>query len=512
MLAMMMTSGQSEPLASGSPEGFILPEISRRCFLRATAAGVLSLGALPTLAERLATLRSEALAIAPRTKMRLGKVYLGNPHSGWPSSTVNLEADRQRLEAELARIGPALTDFEFVDAGLVSKDEELPAAREKLKGVEGILAMHLSMGVVGRIKGLLELNAPLVLFTQPYTGHEWHTVAGMQREGKRIEVVPSSDIQDLVAALRPFRAMHRLQETRVLHVNLGDADAAYAKAIREKFGTEILSLKLPELESAYKAVNEAEAQADAKRWRRDARKIVEPTHEDILRGSRMYVAMKNLMRQYQAAAITMNCLGMGLIQREMGYPCLGFVRLNNMGLAGVCEADLKSTLTQLIFTYMEGVPGFVTDPVFDLATSSIIHAHCVAATQMEGPDHAPAPYLIRSHLEDGQGASLQVQLPVGRKVSMARLIGPDLLLFSTGDATDSPLVDRGCRTKLTMRVNHIEKFLENWSCGLHRVVFYGDHSRDVRRFCRLKSIRLVEEGVEDLKNIPGLEWETRIHA
>jgi L-fucose isomerase-like protein len=200
------------------------------------------------------------------------------------------------------------------------------------------------------------------------------------------------------------------------------------------------------------------------------------------------------------------------MDRGMAYPCLGFVRLNNMGMAGVCEADLKSTMTQLIFTYLAGVPGFVTDPVFDYSNSTIIHAHCVAATQMEGPGTKTSKYHIRSHLEDGRGVSLMVKMPINRPVSMARLIGTDTMLFSTGEAVDSPFVDRGCRTKLTMKVKNIEKFLEQWSCGLHRVVFYGDHERDIRRYCRFAQLRLLQEGVDDLHKVEGLEWEPYVHA
>jgi L-fucose isomerase-like protein len=203
---------------------------------------------------------------------------------------------------------------------------------------------------------------------------------------------------------------------------------------------------------------------------------------------------------------------MGLIDRGMGYPCLGFARLNNVLLAGVCEADLKSTMTQLIFTYLVGRTGFVTDPMFDLSNNTIIHAHCVAATQMEGPDKPAAPYHIRSHREDDKGVSLQVRMPVGQKISMARLIGTDIMLFSTGDAIDSPFVERGCHSKLTMRVENPERFLQNWSCGLHRVIFYGDHTRDLSRFCRFMKIRMLREGIDDLQNVQGLEWETRVHA
>lgn len=427
-------------------------------------------------------------------------------------ASVDLQAEMKRVEAEFSRLSSALADIEFVEVGLVNTAEAAAEAAAKLKGVDGILAIHLTLGTGPEIKALLDSGAPLVLFTTPYSGHEWHIVAGMQREGKRIEVVPSSRYEDLVMAVRPFRAIRRLREARILHISQREADAAYVGAVREKFGTEIRSLNLADLQKAYQGADAQAAAEDAERWQREAARVVEPTPEEILKSSRMYIALRDLLREHQASAVTMNCLGMSLVDRGMGYPCLGFVRLNNTGSCGVCEADLKSTMTQLIFSYLVGKPGFVTDPMFDLSKSAIIHAHCVAATQMEGPQRAPSPYLIRSHLEDGKGVSLQVQLPIGQKVSMARLIGTDLMLFATGDAVDSPMEERGCRTKLTMKVEAPERMLENWSCGLHRVVFYGDHTADLRRFCRFAQIRLLREGVDDLRGVPGLEWETNVHA
>jgi L-fucose isomerase-like protein len=350
------------------------------------------------------------------------------------------------------------------------------------------------------------------VFFPPYSGHEWHTVASFQKQGKRIEAVPSSDFADLAAAIRPYRAMHHLRESRVLHLSQNQADPAYVKAIQDKFGTTILSLYPKDLKEAYDQADRTEAEADADRWIRGAEKVVEPSRDEVVKASRMYLAMRAMLAAHEASVLTMNCLGMNLVGQGMGYPCLGFVRLNNAGLGGVCEADLKSSMTHLLFSHLVGRPGFVTDPVFDVATNSIIHAHCVAATKMEGPGGPEAPYVIRSHLEDGLGVSLQVRLPTGGKVTMARLIGTDKLLYSTGDAVDSPFVERACRTKLTMRVQNIDHFLENWSSGLHRVVFYGDHTRDVRRFCRFMNIQLLDEGRDDLRQVPGLEWEPHVHA
>jgi hypothetical protein len=466
----------------------MIPDLSRRCFLKSAATGVLSSSVFLGLVERLAA--AAPADFPPRqSKVRIGKMYVGNPHPGWPSHTVDLAAEVKTFEAELEKLAPGLADVEFVDCGLVRTGEELARAKEQFKDTSGIL-----------------------VFALPYTGHEWHTIASWQRQGKPVQVYPTSRHSDVLQAIRPFRTIHRLKEAKVLHVSQAEANAEYCGAIKSKFGTEIVSLKFEDLRKACEEADRSEAMADARRWIREATRVVEPRKEEIEKSSIMYIAMRDLMAQHQSCLVTMNCLGMGLMDHGLGYPCLGFVRFNNMGLGGVCEADLKSSMTHLIFSYLVGRPGFVTDPVFDLSNSSIIHAHCVAATQMEGQEGEVAPYDIRSHLEDGRGVSLMVKMPVNKPLTMARLIGSDTMLYSTGEAVDSPFEEWGCRSKLTMKVQNVDKFLENWSCGLHRVVFYGDHTRDLKSYCRFAGIRLLQEGVDDLKNEKALEWEPHVHA
>lgn len=482
---------------------------SRRCFIKTTAAGILSSGVLLEMAQRLAA--NQCCDIA-RPKIKIAKIYMGHERPGWPSHQVDLKADMLAFERELAKLSSQLADVEFIEAGLVSSAEQLNAAKEKIRGAAGILAIHLTMGIGGYLQSLFATNLPIVLFSLPYSGHEWHTIASWQKQGKLIEVFPTSRHTDVLTAIRPFRAIQRLSEAKVLHISQHSPDASYCKALKEKFGTEIIGLGFRELQQAYDDADRSEAMADMRQWVKEAKKIIEPTRDDILKSSVMYIAMRDLLRQHQAEAVTMNCLGMGLMEHGMGYPCLGFVRFNNMGLGGVCEADIKSTMTHLIFRHLVGRPGFVTDPVLDFSNGTIIHAHCVAATRMEGPSSPAAPYHIRTHLEDGKGVSLMVKLPTDKPLTMARLLGTDKMLFSTGTAVGSPFVDRGCRTKLTMKVDNIEKFLENWSSGLHRVVFYGDHTRDIRSYCRFNQIQLLNEGKDDLQNVPGLEWEPHVHA
>ena len=257
-------------------------DISRRVFWRARA-GAASLSILGAMTERAL---AENISPAPG-KVRIGKVYFGVPHPGWPMATVDVEAERKRVEAELTRLQPALSDVEFIDCGLVVGDADLARAKEKLQAADGILFLQLTMGANSFVRPR-KLNVPTVLFAEPFCGHEWNTIAGaLQRQGKRVDCWASSTFDDVVPAVRPFRAIRRLKDAKVLHVSLVPADPAYVKNIKDKFGTEIKSLKLADLEAAYKAVDQQAAEAEAQRWVREAEKVVEPTPEDILRASRM---------------------------------------------------------------------------------------------------------------------------------------------------------------------------------------------------------------------------------
>ncbi len=446
------------------------------------------------------------------SKVRIGKIYLGCFKPGWPKATLDLDDEVRRIEAEFGKLEPALKDIEFVEGGIVSYERELPDVMAKFKDVDGILVVHLSLGIGPMLIKLLELNVPVTLFSPPYAGHEWHIIAPLQKQGKKIDVYPSGDFADLAIAIRPFRAIHRMKETKILFMDANKPDSNYVKIIKEKFGTEIKNIPYQELSNMYKSIGQDEAMADAERWIREAEKIIEPTKQEIIDSSRMYLTLLKILEAEKADLITISCLGLGLMQQGMAYPCLGFSRLNGMGLGGICEADLKSSVTHLIFQYLTGKPGFISDPVVDLSNNTVIHAHCVSAIKMDGPEGEQCPYIIRNHLEDAQGASLQVKMRLGQEISMARLIGSDIMLFSTGKIIDNPDVDRGCRTKITTKVDNAEKILENYSCGLHRVIFYGDHTRDLKRFCRFNDIRILREGEDDLFDVPGLEWETYIHA
>jgi len=396
----------------------------------------------------------------------------------------------------------------------VNDPKALTDLMEAHKDTAGILAVQVCMGTSDFLNIMANSGRPTVLFATPYSGHEWSIVPDLQRTGKKIDVIPSSDFKDVLGAVRVFRAIGRMKETKVLFVGGPNwqPPAEFVADIKKKFGTTVVSYEHTRLVEAYDSISAEAVEADAEKWIKNAQRVREPNREEIVKSARFCLALQKVMAEEKAFAITINCLG--LFSRGLpAYPCFGFARLNDLGLAGVCEADLPSTMTQIIFQHMEGVPGFVTDPVFDVSNNAVIHAHCVAATKMDGPSGPAAPYEIRTHLEDHKGAVLQTKMRVGQEITMAKLVGAiprdlkapslaaspaeswgaNILLLSTGKIVDIPDSDSGCRTKATVQVSDARKLLENWSNGLHRVIFYGSHVEDAKRFARFTGIEVFEE-------------------
>jgi len=470
--------------------------LRRREFLQVTVAG--GAAALLNAGPVWGAAAGGSALISPgcrKSKVRVAKLYLGIPKAHWPTPLLDLDAEVKQYEADFAKRTKELADVEFVVSDLITTPEQAKALAERLKDVDGILAIHLSMGIPGMLKEVLAVAKPTVLFAAPYSGHEWTQFGELRRQaaGALLDCMLTSDRNQLAVAVRPFRAIHHLREAKILDVTARDPAADYVKAVKEKFGTEIQRVDRDRMLAAYNAVENAAAEAEAKRWIEHASKVVEPSQEEIVKSCRLALAFEKLMDEEQATAITVDCYG-SMYRQLPAFPCIGFTRLNDMGLAGICESDLSSAMTFLLFQGLSGKPGFISDPTVDESTRSIVLAHCLGSTKMDGPDGEASPYKLRCIMERQEGAVAQVKMRVGQKVTQGELIGTDLFIYFTGDIIETPDVDRGCRTKINVRVDgDIERLWQNWSHGLHRVTGYGDLTNDLKRFCRFKGIKLVNE-------------------
>jgi len=480
---------------------------SRREILRLAAAGSLAYLAQPHLSALCAQTPPRGL-VSPGARrvgannyspVRVAKIYLGVQGSHYPNPDLDLKKEVQFYEAEFAKLKDELADVEFVVNEMVSSVDQFNKWRDSLKDVDGILAIHLSLWTMPVFEQILRLNRPTMIFSAPYSGHEWHTLTGLykRKEGRNFECLLTSDYRQLAEAIRPFRAIHHLREAKILNLTT-QAAGKYEEQVRQKFGTEIKKVELRRVLDLYTSVSDSDAEAEANTWVKGATAVVEPSQAEILKSCRLTLAFGRLMEEEEATVLTVDCYGSMWepLCRAYAYPCIAFSKLNNLGLGGICQSDLPCAMTHILFQGLSGRPGFVCNPGFDYSTNSAVMIHCLGTPKMDGPQGPAAPYKLRSVMERREGAVPQVKMRTGEKVTIAVLPDTSKILYFTGQITDTPETDRGCRTKITVKVDgSAEQLWKNWADGIHRVACYGDLTKSLEHFCRFQQIDLINEGV-----------------
>ena len=472
--------------------------LSRREFLGAAAAGMTLAGQLGSSAAGAA----ESQGWPKLRRVRIHRVYAGTSGGGWPGPSFDAAAEIARYETHLAELGREFDDVKFVGGEQVKNEQEAAQVAAGLGDADGVLVFALNFGDGRRVRPIVDAGRPTVIFFYPFTGHQWMYFSQWKRNGKKLLLLPTSDYGEIRRAVTLLRVPGLLQQSRVLSVGRakGTAAACSVEQVQERLGADLVPVNNERVIEAHQAVDLQAAEAEAKTyWMSQAQRIVEPPKADIVNSARLFLAVKQIMIEERAQAITSShCMG------APAKGCLAFSKLNDLGFVGACEGDMDSTLTMLIFAYAFGIPGFISDPLFDLSKNAVVHAHCTSATMLDGPSGSRAPFLIRTQCDTEQGVSLEVRMRVGQEITCAKLANLDTMLISTGKITEIPnYEDRGCRTQITTEVRDPRKMLDNWGSEvlsndmmtlLHRVVFYGNHLRDVTDLAPLMGLNVVEEG------------------
>jgi hypothetical protein len=423
---------------------------------------------------------------------RTGGIYLSRP-----------TAEIDKFNRYLDNIEYKLGDVKFIGGDLVpptAVDEVLP----KLGGADSVLLFHLcghgGDAPLQAMTKIVDVGLPTVVFSQPFSGHGWMYFPIWQKQGKKVVLMPSSDWSDLDRTVALMRVKPHLAKTRILVIRgpLGTEAACSAEKVKAKLGVEMIPVTVEETLKAHEAVSLKDAEAEAQQyWLSKAKKIVEPTKDEIINSARFYLATKRLMLEKGARAVTSsNCMG------EPAKGCLTYSKLNDLGLVGACEGDMDSTLTMLLFRYAFDIPGFISDPVFDTANNALIHFHCTSATKMAGPKSKRLPFTIRTQTDSDRGVSLAVEMPRGQTVTCAKFVNLDTMVISTGEIFKVTQDELGCRTQFWTKVKDANSMFHNWGAGviqggvmtlLHRVVFFGDHMQSIRSLGSLMGFKVVEE-------------------
>ncbi len=446
---------------------------------------------------------AETPAARSRRKARIGVLFSGTPvpdHRDWGADAHQVE----RVKARLARAEAELGNVELVPGSATTAEQTAAWLKEVGPGAP-ILAVNTENFALTRVvRPVLDGGHPLLVFALPASGHDWMYAHRWQRQGHRVTLLPTGDLDELERALRLLRVIPLLRQSRILLFPpaRGTAPAQSPEAIRHRLGAQVVTVEEKTFDALIAAADDQAVRAEAERWTREARAILEPTPEDILRAARVCVALQRLIEQEQARGLAIGtCMGW----LPKGFPCLGFARLRDAGIPAACEGDMDSLLTMLLFQYAFDRPGFQGNATFDTARNALWIAHCTAPLKMDGTEGPAAPYLLRGHSEvGGSGCVPEVQYRPGQVVTSSKLVNLDTLLISTGRIIEVPeKAVHGCRTQIVTEVRDAARMAAAWSLGLetedamtllHRVVFFGDHRDSAGHLARLLGMKVVEEG------------------
>ncbi len=270
-----------------------------------------------------------------------------------------------------------------------------------------------------------------------------------------------------------------------------------AAPIRESLGVEVVEMPFQLINDAWQAADKDRAKEVADDWQNRAARIAGVDRAELENSAAMYLGMKSVLKEQQANAITVNCLGGFYGGHIHAYPCLGFHELCNEGLIGGCEGDLRSAVTMAALSALtQGRTGFISDPVMDVATRRIIYAHCVASNRPFGPKGSENPFEILTHSEDRKGAAVRSLMPEGYLTTTVEFEpARKEILFHQGKSVGNDLNDRACRTKLAVEpVGDFEKLFGQWGTwGWHRVTAYGDLKEPIFALADQLGWNVIEE-------------------
>jgi len=507
--------------------------LSRRRFVaQGCAACAGALGGLSILAST-----GRAAEAKDRVKIRLVFSHCLPEEITWPNINYDYETHKRQILAQLQQACPQI-EFLPVWARTAEDAEKVFAAD---KEVAGYLVYFAGMKGSGPqlLPKLGQAKRPTVVADHMYagTGNYFGAMGLIRRAEFKMIPISSSRFSDLADVVRCFEVLKKpgataddffaaaeavrvksigamgdmacapdkvelapvgevlkqLKTSKILLV--GREPGAVGKAIFDEFGVQVIPVKFPELHEAWLQANPQAAAKFADQWASKAEKVVEPKREEIVKSGAMHLAMQEVMKKYDAKAITINCLGGFYGGHLQAFPCLGFCDFNDHGLVGACEGDLMSTVTMLAVGMLTNRPGYISDPVFDTSKNQIIYAHCVAPTKMFGANGPANPYHIRDHSEDRKGAAIRSLLPLGYMTSTMKFIpGRKECLFHRAKAVANIDEDMACRTKLAGDVKgQVDKLMRGWEHGWHRVTFYGDLQAPMAELCKALGITLIEE-------------------
>ena len=469
-------------------------ELSRRAFLQASAAtaGGVALTAAAaeapcsgdTMARNKSALVMAAFVYPPTSQLDAEGYY------SWPGSGFDAEGQQVEYTTKFRNLARNLDMTVQVGEGHIDSETDAAQFAEKAAAAQpdGLLLVLFKKGHWDRVLKIVEsTDRPVVVWAPLGVLLVDHIRQVQDRPG--VHLINSGDFGAVERALVMLRTTAWMRQSRIINID-GDSEQ---QTFVPKLGTEIRTIPHQRFYDQFANTEvTAPVRLLAKSYRTNAKEVVEPNEADVLEAAKAFCALRKLVIDEGADALMMNCLP-GLMEPHKHVPpCMGFMSLRDTGIPAGCQSDLNATVTLLLVQYLYNRPGFQQNASMDTANNLYFGAHCTSPSRMNGPHEKPERYILRSHAEAGWGCVPRVLFTKNQDVTLAQYVSaeaPEMIVY-TGTIVDCPEIPPtgGCRTNLRMTVNEVDDVRDVQ--GMHQIIFYGNHGKDLRTYCQLNSIGL----------------------
>jgi len=407
----------------------------------------------------------------------------------WPGGQVDIVAMQSTFTKTLNNAARELGVQLDVRPKPMATQEDLTAYLKEVKAnpPDGILVLAMELFLWGKIINPMVQNRgdiPIIVYSNmsSFTGHQQ-----AMRKVPRAILAATQDIDWLKVGLRMFHTMVRMKNTRIAMVH--DRHKGKSPWSAWQWGPNFHYVPEGRWDDEIKKVdNSEEIRAIADYYARNAQKVVEPSHADILASVKVYVALQRIMQQENCQGITCNCLPFA--RRTGDTACLAYSRLQDEGIVACCEADQGGSTIMLLSHLLLERPAFIQDPSPNTVNNTLIASHCTFARKVKGfNDSYQAPYLLRDY-HTRSGVAVQILWPTDTPVTVIEQAGNSMLVGTGQVVSNIPNPPSrqwgGCRTTIEIKMNDV--YDTRNIIGFHQMVVYGDFERQLQQYGKLVGI------------------------
>jgi hypothetical protein len=410
---------------------------------------------------------------------------------GWPGAAYDIKA-RQKQYTEILTSAARKFDVKLdINPKPLHNENVVTSCLERLKNdaPDGLVVVSMSLNQswphinrIAKERGKI----PTIVFSPMGTSFTAHLQGTRNIDG--VYCAATQDLDWLNFGIRMLRTIWDMEHSRLCIVRGDKTEDKKLNVI----GTTLHYIPRDRYPKEYRKIGTTdEVRELANYYAKNARKIVEPTKQDIINAAKNFVLAKRIMAAENCQGMSVDCLP--LVQNRLlpAPPCIAWLRLNDEGSVGACEADWNAAISLRLTSLLFDRPGFMQDPAPNTVNNTLMGAHCSCPTKLDGFDKPPAPLILRSHSESMIGVAPQVLWREGQKVTVMKFQGPEKIILGTGRNLrniDTPPAG-GCRTSVELELDDVADCRD--TKGFHQLFIYGDLELPFKAYCQLAGIEVV---------------------